>query len=64
MTTLALRPFANEDVADAVLATQSATETPAFRSFDPDDLFFRKTTALQALVLVLGQSELQTGLSP
>jgi len=31
---------------------------------DPDDLLFRKTIALHALVLVLGQSELQTGLSP
>jgi hypothetical protein len=29
-----------------------------------DDLFFRKPYALHALVLVLGQSELQTGLSP
>ena len=28
----------------------------------PDDLFFRKATALHALVLSLGQSELQTGL--
>jgi len=31
---------------------------------DPDGLFFRKTIALHALVLVLGQSELQPGLSP
>jgi hypothetical protein len=31
---------------------------------NPDDLFFRKSIALHALVLVLGQSELQTGLSP
>jgi hypothetical protein len=31
---------------------------------NPDDLFFRKPFALHALVLVLGQSELQTGLSP
>jgi hypothetical protein len=30
----------------------------------PDDLLFRKTIALHALVLVVGQSELQTGLSP
>jgi hypothetical protein len=30
---------------------------------DPDDLLFRKTIALHALVLVVGQSELQTGLS-
>jgi len=31
---------------------------------DPDDLFFRKAAALHALALVVGQSELQTGLSP
>ena len=31
---------------------------------NPDDLLFRKTIALHALVLVMGQSELQTGLSP
>ncbi|WP_247365923.1 hypothetical protein [Bradyrhizobium sp. 155] len=31
---------------------------------NPDDLLFRKTIALHALVLVLGKSELQTGLSP
>ena len=30
---------------------------------NPDDLLFRKTTALHALVLVVGQSELQPGLS-
>src|SRR3954449_2685740 len=29
-----------------------------------DDLLFRKSAALFALVLVLGQSEVQTGLSP
>src|SRR3954464_6700016 len=31
---------------------------------NPDDLFFCKPFALHALVLVLGQNELQTGLSP
>jgi hypothetical protein len=31
---------------------------------NPDGLLCRKTTGLHALVLVLGQSELQTGLSP
>jgi hypothetical protein len=31
---------------------------------NPDDLLFRKAIALHALVLVVGQSELQTGLSP
>lgn len=30
---------------------------------NPDDLFFRKPLALHALVLGLGQNELQTGLS-
>jgi hypothetical protein len=30
---------------------------------DPDDLLFRKTIAIHALVLVVGQSERQTGLS-
>src|SRR5437868_3963633 len=29
-----------------------------------DDLLFRKAAALHALVLVVGQNELQTGLSP
>ena len=31
---------------------------------NPDDLLFRKAIALHALVLVLGQNELHTGLSP
>jgi len=31
---------------------------------NPDDLLVRKAAALHALVLVVGQSELQTGLSP
>jgi hypothetical protein len=31
---------------------------------NPDDLLFRKAAALHALVLVVGQNELQTGLSP
>jgi hypothetical protein len=31
---------------------------------NPDGLLFRKATALHALVLVMGQSELQPGLSP
>jgi len=30
---------------------------------NPDDLLFRKATALHALVLVMGQGELQPGLS-
>jgi hypothetical protein len=29
----------------------------------PDDLFFRKAIALHALVLKMGQNELQTGLA-
>jgi hypothetical protein len=31
---------------------------------NPDDLLFRKAVALHALVLVVGQNERQTGLSP
>ena len=31
---------------------------------NPNDLLFRKAAALHALVLVVGQNELQTGLSP
>jgi hypothetical protein len=31
---------------------------------NPDDLLFRKAAALHALVLVVGQNELQTGLTP
>lgn len=31
---------------------------------DPDDLLLRKVAAPHALVLVVGQNELQTGLSP
>ncbi|MCA1365767.1 hypothetical protein I6F14_36580, partial [Bradyrhizobium sp. IC3069] len=31
---------------------------------NPDDLLFRKAAALHALGLVVGQNELQTGLSP
>src|SRR5262245_17394450 len=31
---------------------------------DSDDLLFRKAASLHALVLVLGQNELQTGVSP
>jgi hypothetical protein len=31
---------------------------------NPDDLLFRKAAALHALILVMGQSELQPGLSP
>jgi hypothetical protein len=31
---------------------------------NPDGLLFRKATALHAPVLVMGQSELQPGLSP
>ncbi|WP_194468750.1 hypothetical protein [Bradyrhizobium sp. CCBAU 53340] len=31
---------------------------------NPNNLFFRKPASLHALVLVMGQSELQTGLRP
>jgi hypothetical protein len=46
------------------LRQRSATETPASCSFNIPMMLFRKTIALHALVLVVGQSELQTGLSP
>jgi hypothetical protein len=31
---------------------------------NPNDLLFRKAAALHAMVLVVGQNELQTGLNP
>src|SRR3954471_2330339 len=58
-------PFVDAGVADAVLAAEIGDRHPGLVLLqNPDDLFFRKTIALHALVLVLGQSELQTGLSP
>src|SRR3954451_19826512 len=58
-------PFVDTGVADAVLAAEIGDRHPGLVLLqNPDDLFFRKTIALHALVLVLGQSELQTGLSP
>jgi len=53
--------FGDNGVANAYLQHRSATGTPASCSFDPNELLFRKKTALQALVLVLAQSELQPG---
>jgi hypothetical protein len=56
-------PFVDAGIADTMLAAKIAT--PGFVLFQiPDDLLSRKHFALRALVLVLGQSELQTGLSP
>ena len=56
---------ANAGVADAVLAAQIGHRNPGLVLLqDPGDLLFGKPIALHALVLVVGQSELQTGLSP
>src|SRR5437764_1501771 len=58
-------PFVDAGVADAVLAAQIGDRNAGLVLLQyPDDLFFRKAAALHALVLVLGQNELQTGLSP
>ena len=43
---------------------RSADRNAGLMLQNPDDLLFRKAIALHALVLVLGQNELQTGLSP
>src|SRR3977135_2107028 len=52
-------------IADAVFAAQIGDRNAGLVLFqNPDDLLFRKATALHALVLVMGQSELQPGLSP
>src|SRR3981081_70800 len=57
-------PFVDTGVADAMLAAQIGDRNAGLVLLqNPDDLFFRKTTALHALVLVVGQSELQPGLS-
>src|SRR6516225_5038500 len=53
------------NVADAVLAAQIGDRDAGLVLLqNPDDLLFRKAAALHALVLVVGPSELQTGLSP
>src|SRR5947199_6108449 len=58
-------PFVDARVADAVLAAQIGDRNAGLVLLQyPDDLLFRKAAALHALVLVLGQNELQTGLSP
>src|SRR3954454_3826303 len=58
-------PFVDARVAHAVLAAQIGDCDAGLVLLQyPDDLLFRKAAALHALVLVLGQSELQTGLSP
>src|ERR1700716_4479674 len=57
-------PFVDTGVADAMLAAQIGDRNAGLVLLqNPDDLLFRKTTALHALVLVVGQSELQPGLS-
>jgi hypothetical protein len=55
--------FVDAGVAGAVLPAQIGDRNAGLLQ-NPDDLFFRKTTALHRLVLVVGQSELQPGLSP
>ena len=58
-------PFVDTGVADAMLAAQIGDRNADLMLLqNPDDLLFRKATALHALVLVMGQSERQTGLSP
>ena len=58
-------PFVDAGVADAMLAAQIGDRNAGLVLLqNPDDLLFRKAVALHALVLVLGQNELQTGLSP
>lgn len=47
-----------------MLAAQIGHLNPGLVLLQDDDLLFLKTTALHALVLVLGQSELRTGLRP
>src|SRR3954469_15964160 len=56
-------PFVDAGVAAAVLAAQIGDRNAGLVLLQyPDDLLFRKAAAFHALVLVLGRSELQTGL--
>ena len=58
-------PFVDAGIADAVLAAQLRHRRPGRVLLqDGNDLFFGKTATLHALVLKLGQNELQAGLSP
>src|ERR1700682_1953998 len=58
-------PFVDAGVADAMLAAQIGDRNAGLVLLqNPDDLLFRETIALHALVLKMGQSELQTGLRP
>jgi hypothetical protein len=58
-------PFVDAGVADAMLAAKIGDRNAGLMLLqNSDDLLFRKAIALHALVLVLGQNELQTGLSP
>jgi hypothetical protein len=64
-TSILRLPFVDAGVADAVLAAQIGDRNAGLVLLQyPNDLLFRKATALHALVLVMGQSELQPGLSP
>jgi hypothetical protein len=57
-------PFADAGVADAVFTAQVGDRNTGLMLLqNPVDLLFRKATALHALVLVMGQSELQPGLN-
>ena len=57
-------PFVDGGVADAMLAAQFGNLNADLMLLqNPDDLLFRKAATLHALVLVVGQNELQTGLS-
>jgi hypothetical protein len=57
--------FVDAGVADAMLAAKIGDRHAGLMLLqNPDDLFLRKAAALHALVLVVGQNELQTGLSP
>ncbi|MET4324050.1 hypothetical protein ABIC02_007842, partial [Bradyrhizobium sp. RT5a] len=57
--------FVDAGIAVTMLSAEIGDRNPRFVLLqNPDDLFFRKPLALHALVLGLGQNELQTGLSP
>ena len=56
-------PFVDAGVTDPVLAAKVSHADPGRVLLQyPDNLLFTETAALHALVLMLGQNELQTGL--
>lgn len=58
-------PFVDTGVADAMLAALIGDRHAGLMLLqNPGDLLFRKAAALLALFLVVGQNELQTGLTP